>query len=310
MPEEKQFSETLLAVMSYSGPALESHEMDANLFAEAIMANAEIARQVSGIIFGPEIVITVKIKGITKNGVRVDFVYILNQAANTIHLIRESQFVQSTIEFNEIIGAFKPYAIGAGLVGYSIYSWIKNKKAEGIDHVEDHGDTVTIFYKDGTVEIISAKLYRSLYCLKIVNAIKKIITPLSKRGIDKFKFYQQEYKEDPSTVIEKKDLPAFKAYIKSQLEHVKEYGIICSLDRPSYQRKASGWKLVREGQPDITVTIKDKLFLNEVAEDRIKVDPYSLFEVIYQEIRKENKNGNIISKYEVIFVNPIKHEDN
>ncbi len=310
MPKEKRFSETLFSVMSYSGTALTSHEMEADLFAEAIMANAEIARQVSGIVFGPEIVITVKIKGVTKNGVQADIVYVLNQAANTIHLIRENQLVQSVIEFNEIIGAFKPYAFGAGLAGYSIYSWIKNRKAEGIDHIEDHGDTVTIFYKNGTVEKIPTRLYRSLYCLKVTNAIKKIIAPLSKRGIDRFKFYQQECKEDPATVIEKKDVPAFKAYIKSQLEYVKEYKIICSLDRPSYQRKASGWKLVREGQPDITVTIKDKQFLNEVAEGIIKVDPHSLFDVVYQEIRKENKNGDLFSKYEVTFVKPIKHEDN
>ena len=302
--DSRILSENLHMVMSYSGPVLDDHEMDAALFAEAVLANAAIARQVANIVFGPEIIVTVKIKGVTENGVQAELVYVFKQVAETIHLIRENTFVAGVVDFSEITGAAK----FVGKIGYSIYSWIKNHKSDGIKFIEEHGDTATVFYNDGTKEVISSKLYRALYSLKVVNAIKKVIAPLSREGINKFKFFERGKNTSPATVVSKEDIPAFRSYIISQLNYTKEYEIVCFLDRPSYQRKASGWKLVRDGQPDITATIKDKQFLNDVAEDRIKVDPYSLFIVKYSEIRKENKDGTISKRYEVASVKPIENE--
>lgn len=287
--------------MSYSGPDLDEHEMDVKLFADALVGNAQIARSIGNIVFGPNIEVDVKIRAVKENGVIAELLICLSDAQSAIHSLYTSDTMTMIREFKEMAG------ILIGIPGISIYGIIKYLNGRKIENANVGKDLTTITLPDGTQETVSTKLYYVLINIGIVNGIKKLIAPLNRKGIDKFKLFDAQ-SDTPlleTTVIDKEDLPAFKAYIKNQIEYSQEYVIECSLDRPSYQGNALGWKLVRPEHPDITVTVKDKEFLYNVEKNIIKVDAESFFKVWYSEMRRENKNGNIVLKYEATRIIPL-----
>lgn len=287
--------------MSYSGPALDEHEMDVELFADALVGNAQIAKKMGNIVFGPGIEISVKIRAVKENGVLAEILLYISQAPDTIHSLYNNDIMTAIREFVEIFGlcALAPTV--------SIYKFIKYLNARKIKNAVLSGNFTIITLSDDTEETISTKLYYALINVGIVNGIKKLIAPFNRSGIDKYKLLDVPANKSPieTTVINKEDIHAFKAYIKNQVEYTQEHVIECTLDRPSYQGKASGWKLVRSGQPDITVTVKDIGFLDDVANKTIKVDAESLFRVWYVEMRKENKNSDIVLKYEATSIVPL-----
>lgn len=286
--------------MSYSGPDLDEHEMDVKLFADALVGNAQIARSIGSIVLGPEIEVDVKIRAVKENGIQAEILLYVSEAANTIHLLYNNDIMLAIRELKEMLGILPD--------SLSIYLFIKYLKGRKIKNAEIKGENTTVTLPDDTQKTISTKLYYVLINVGIVNGIKKLIAPLNRKGIDKFKLLDAQVDTPPleTTVIDKKeDLPAFKAYIKNQIEYTHEHVIECTLDRPSYQGKAFGWKLVRPGYPDITVTVKDKEFLYDVEKKNIKVDAESIFRVWYIEMRKENKNGDIVLKYEATRIIPL-----
>jgi hypothetical protein len=286
--------------MSYSGSNLDEHEMDVKLFADVLVGNAQMVKNIGNIVFGPNIKVGVKIRAIKENGVQAEILIYLSQAQNVMHSLYVSDTMTMIREFVEMAGLL-------GIPGVSIYKIIKFLNGRKIDNADVGKDITTITLSDGTHETISTKLYYVLINIGIVNGIKKLIAPLNRKGIDKFKLLDVQPDTPPieTTVIDKEDLPAFKAYIKNQIESTQEYVIVCTLDRPSYQGKASGWKLIRQGHPDITVTVKDKEFLYNVEKNIIKVDAESFFRVWYTEIRKENRSGDVVLKYEAMRIIPL-----
>lgn len=287
--------------ISYSGPDLDEHEMDVKLFADALVGNAQIAKNIGNIVFGPNIEVGVKIRAVKENGIQAEILIYLSQIPIAIHSLYTSDTVSMIREFVEMAGIL-------GIPGVSIYKIIKFLNGRKIENAEVGKDLTTITLTDGTQETISTKLYYALINIGIVNGIKKLIAPLNRKGVDKFKLLDTQADRPPivTTVLDKeKDLPAFNAYIKNQIEYSKEYVIECTLDRPSYLRKSTGWKLIRQGHPDITVTVKDKEFLFNVEKNIIKIDAESLFRVWYTEIRKENKNGSIALRYAATRIIPL-----
>lgn len=183
-------AETATFQITYSGKALDNHEMDIRELAPALVAVADLLEESNAIINGGSTKITVNVRGSFKTGsFAIDF-SILQDIFQEILKFFSSEGVTSAVNLLTLVG----FAGGGvtGLIG--LLKRLKNKRIKKIESIENNRVQISITDEE-IIEIDSRvlDLYKSQ---RVRNALEKIIYhPLSREGIEEFRASVPKSKE-------------------------------------------------------------------------------------------------------------------
>lgn len=283
--------------ITYEGKALESHSIDAELFAKSISAASQILKETSRTIYGYEFKVELKITNVEHNCISADFYVIMSRAADAIQFLIDHPLSIFLKKLMELAGIYAPLITPVAWSIVKLYKWLKNRR---IKKTELHKDTVTITLEDGSQETISLELY-DLLCNKELNKqLKKHTRILLSDGIDKMTYYQKNNDEFVETsTFTKEDALIYDIDLEEELSD-RELDIVAELDRPSFHKAKTGWKIVQEGKVlPVPVTITDNYFLADVADGHINVSKGRKFNIhLLEQYSKQGK-----PKYKAISIN-------
>lgn len=296
--------------ISFDGPALVAHEIDAEVFASSLQAHAKLIKEISRITIGPEVDAKVKVKTIEKNGVATELVVqFLQNHQGTIHYLANNELTLLIGDIMTIAGYTVKPLFYTGCSVYAFMRWLKKRKIKNATPKGD--DMMEVLLEDGTVETIKKNLYFAVVNDFVRRFLNSAIAPLRQHGIDVMRngIRYPGGKLIETNVISKDELPLFTSFLQNDEETAVDTTVIGELDRPSFTGNPRGWKLVIPNHPTRTMTIKDKDFLELVDSKAINILKGDKFEVHLRETKTFDKNGKPRFKNEAILVRPVKPFD-
>ncbi|MHB8371077.1 MAG: hypothetical protein ACYDBP_15585 [Leptospirales bacterium] len=239
--------------ITYGGPALETHEMDARDLAGALFALGDLCTAAGNVLYGDTAKIEVKVKASFKeSSFGIDLVLLHNWITSLIDMLNGKDAVASAtaLTFLDYLG-LRPEG---GLVGF--LRRVRGRKAISVEDGEEGTKIVTL--SDGEKleekkEIV--ELYRDVATRR---ELSKILEPLDRDGINEFRVGR----DGNDMSISKEEYPYFR-YIpgdESLLEN--EYEMRFEIVSPVFQ-KGLKWKL-SDGNSTFHADILDENFWKDV----------------------------------------------
>lgn len=273
----------------YSGPILDSGQMDVRELAPALLAIGGLLEESNRVLNAGKATIAVKVKKFEDGSFGISFEVIQNYSSQLIDLF-SGKDCTAALNLLQIIGF--------GGVGYkSLFYLIKKAKGRKPRQAKVLEDGNIEIDFGGEVEEISKPVFNLYIDLKVRKEVENTIKPLSIEGIESFKV------TDNKTVIEtvKKDEVQYFNTPEIEDEKIQERETIALYSIHSLSFKEDNkWRL-SDGTSTFFVTIKDEEFLRKVNENLISFSKGDILELKLKVITWETKDG-MKTEYEAIKV--------
>lgn len=247
MTSRVQFSVT------FDGPALERHEMDARDLAGALFALGDFCSAAGKVLYGESAKVEVKVKAsFQESSFKIDFALIHSWLSALIDMLNGNDAVAAATALS-FLGALG-FLPNGGLIGL-----LRKLKGRKITSIEENNQTkVIIILSDGErweEERNIVELYRDIHTRK---ELAKILNPLEKEGINEFRVGQDGH----TMSISKEEISYFRYVPGDESLNEVEYEMKFEVVSPVFQ-KGLKWKL-SDGTSTFYAEILDDLFWEEI----------------------------------------------
>jgi hypothetical protein len=267
----------------YDGPVLDSHEMDVNDLAPALLAISELLEEANQIINDGKAKIDVRVKGSFKSGSFGIDLSILQSTFDLLNLFNDSH-ITGALNLVNIIGLTGAGA--TGVVGSLLWAlkWLKGRPIEKVLKVSD--DTVEIYTQQESIRI-SVDVLKLLMNFNIRRSIEKMVLPLKKEGIERF-YAKAENKM--VIEIEKTETPYFEAPIpKEEILEDTEFVTNVQLVNVAFQ-ESNKWRF-SDGTTSFFANVTDLGFIHRVQNDTETFAKNDILKVKLRKVQYESPTG-------------------
>lgn len=241
--------------ITYAGPALENHEMDARDLAGALFALGDLCTAAGKVLYGESAKIEVRVKAsFRESSFSIDLAVLHSWISSLIDMLNTKDAVASAnaLVFLDVLGLLPE----GGLVG--LLRKLKGRKITSVEDADSSMKMVTL--EDGERleekrEIVD--LYRDSSTRK---ELSKILDPLDREGIDEFRIGQ----DGNVMTIRKEEYPYFRYVPGDESINENESDMVFEIVSPVFQ-KGLKWKL-SDGNSSFFADILDENFWKEVEE--------------------------------------------
>lgn len=276
--------------ITYSGPALEAHEMDSRDLAGALFALGDLCTAAGKVLYGDTAKIEVKVKAsFRESSFGIDLVLLHNWITSLIDKLNGKDAIAATtaLAFLDALG-FLP---GGGLVGF--LRRMRGRKAISVEDGKDGVKIVTL--SDGERleeknEIV--ELYMDVATRK---ELSKVLEPLDRDGIDAF----QVGRDENAMSILKEEYPYFRYTPGDENLIENEYEMRFEVVSPVFQ-KGLKWKL-SDGNSTFHADILDEDFWKDVEEGN---ESFSIKDILICRVRlvQSMQDDKLKAKYQILKV--------
>ena len=266
--------------IAYDGPALDTHEMDVNDLAPALLAISDLLEEANQIINDGKAKIDVRVKGSFKSG----------SFGVDLSVFQSSFDILNMFNDTHLTGALN-IATAIGLTGTSatcllkVLKWLKGRPIEKVVK-KGNGDRVEIFTQRESLEI-SLDVLKLLMNFNIRRSIEKVVLPLKKEGIDRF--YAKD-KHKKVLEIDQSEIRYFDAPIPTEevLEDI-EFVTNVQLVNVAFQ-ETNKWRF-SDGTTSFFATVTDNGFIHRVQNDTETFAKNDILRVKLRKIQYESPTG-------------------
>ena len=288
--------------ITYEGPDLESHSIDAEAFAQSIAAASRTIKETARALYGYEFNVQTRLRTLEPNCISADLSIFFTRTAETLHLLTSGPIGTFLDDVLKLLG----YIGGAYIISHSIYAalrWIKNRSITGI--TKSNEDMVTLQLEDGETQNIPLKVYDAISNKKLLEAIGQHMQILKTTGIQQIRHFMMNNNSfQEGIMLTKPDMGIENVNI-AITPKADELDLVAELDRPSFLGASRGWKLVLMGKTlPCTITIQDQDFLDAVKTGALTLFKGQKFNIHLIEKKQANQKT---PKYDVTQVMPITH---
>ena len=260
-------------ILTYDGPALQSHEMDVRELAPAMLAVGELFDAMNLLLNGESAEIQVKVKAHEPGCFSVVFDIIQSWRDGAMSLLT-GDYVAAALNLKELLVG------GTGLIW-----WIKHRSGKTPDKVEKlSGNMMRIYYGDESFDV-PLQLLRLYQDLAVRHALEKVVhRPLENPGINLVEFGNREAPLQQVTEAEKE---AFKT------PEVPERILVSDTREAAFSivslafKDDNKWRL-HDGSSPISAIIEDEEFLRKVNANLIR---FAKGDVLVCEVEFSQKQG-------------------
>lgn len=284
----------------YDGSALETHEINVNDLAPALLAIGELMNSVGNVLYGDKFKITVSVKGSFKTGS-----FGVEMIANAQSLLLEAIDLFNGANATAVLNAAGliglGYAAKNNLIGFLL--WLKNRKITKKESIGS--DDVRIYIGDEQYEISNAiwLLYQDYKVRKSLDDL--ISKPLSGEGIDSFAVFDlKNDNKEPLVFVEREQSSYFVAPVLNS-EEINDQVVIMSLQIISISfAEGNKWRF-SDGERLFYADVLDDSFLHRVQNNQESFSKDDLLKVKMR-IRQWRNNKGMKTDYSVMEV--IEHQ--
>lgn len=302
-------SDEIHVAFVYDGEALKNHTIDAKLLAEVFIGVTDLVQRANLIINGGLTVdITTEVCAIETGCVKTVLrflrktdrhLYLLDKKDAVVTVIgligfsyqKNNPFVQipSSVVLSWNLFSFLFKTIGRGK--RIVTTGEKNENSEVPATVEDReGNRETCLVPEPVLELAEDK--------KIRQNAKEIVKPLTNNGIEKLKIQNQEG-VDLQNITKSEAVSFVTATEEEQLLHETVSELPLSFETISF-KEGNKWKF-SDGEKCFSASIKDREFLNDVVESKIRFSKSDMLKAEVKTIQKFKEN-KLQTEYEIIKV--------
>jgi len=281
-------------ILSYTGPALEQHEIGVKELAPALLSIGELLEESNAILNGERATIVVNIKATRPGSVIIDLSVGQHLLSQTLGLF-SSQGVDAVVNAKALLEII--FGIGlaptAGLVG--LIKWVRNRRIKSVTNIKMGKYEITT--EDGDVYIATAEEFKLFGLINIRKKFEAIITrPLLSEGIDGVSFGKQTKQQE----VTKEEAEYFSAPEIEQ-EIIDESEVEMSLQVVSISFQDAGKSRFSDGNATFYAEIKDNEFNQRVKLNEVSFSHDDLLRVKLD--RKQSIGpGGIKTDYQIIKV--------
>jgi len=279
--------------IAYSGPALDSHQMNVKDLAPALLAVGEFFENANAILNGEQAAVVVNIQATREGSVQV----VLTLAQD---LITQATSLFNGEEVNAIsnaAGLLSLLGVGAkggeGLIG--LIKWMNGRGVKSITKIEIDGAKIEL--EDGDVRVVSNKEIRLFQFLNIRKNLEAIIAiPLKKDGIESVVFENGTSREE----VTKEEGRYFESpEVVEEVIDEREIESNLQIVNVSFQ-DAGKWRF-SDGASLFYADIKDEAFIEKVGKNETY---FAKEDVLKVKLRRKQSilAGRITTEYTIIEV--------
>lgn len=240
-------------IVAYDGDALKLHTMDVKDLAPALLSLGELLEDSNRIINGGKLGVKVKVKALSQGSFEIHLDLLTNTLTHLSSFLSGNE-ITSILNLKEIL-----FTSESGIIGIII--WMRGRKPK----IKDLKNGYHELNIEGNTIVVSSKALTLLKDIGIRQLLERIVEPLKKEGISEF-FTIEKNKKQLS--ISKEDVKYFEAPTIEEekiveYEHEAAYSIISLAFKEDNK-----WRL-HDGTSTISVSVKDKEFLNKVEKNHI-----------------------------------------
>lgn len=276
--------------ITYGGPALETHEMDARDLASALFALGDLCTAAGKVLYGDTAKIEVKVKAsFRESSFGIDLHLLHSWISSLIEKLngKDATAAANALAFLSALG----FLSNGGLVG--LLRKMRGRRPVSIEDGES--GTKIIILSDGerleeAGEVV--ELYRDISTRK---ELSKILDPLDANGVDKFLIGYGEQ----SVVISKEEYPYFRYTPGEENLLENEYEMRFEIVSPVFQ-KGLKWRL-SDGNSVFYVDILDEGFWESVEKGN---ESFSIKDILVCRVRlvQTMQDDTLKARYQILKV--------
>ncbi len=241
--------------VTYNGPALDNHEMDARDLAGALLAVGDLVGDAANALYGEGVKTTVKVRASFPAG---SFGIDLSLHQNILHSIvalLDGHTAEAMANASGILGLIW------GMV--NLVKWLRNRRIRSVEKRRDN--LLAVLLEDGDSQEFDERVLKLFQDLKSRNSLSKVLSPVAKSGIDGVIF-----KEGSSEAIEivKNELGYFDVPVQPDDLLIDETRTMALSIVSLAFKEENKWRL-SDGSSTIYAGISDKEFLKKVDENLV-----------------------------------------
>lgn len=289
------------ARIAYSGPALDSGEMDVRELAPALMAFADLVDDAYSAIGGEKKIKVMLSEDSIKKG-SFDITLFLQYT-----ILEQAKLFMTSADENGLSALLQLLGWGTGgIVG--IFSFIKMVRNRSISKATsiNNNSQVRVDFSDGKYIDISGNLFKIYVNEKCRADIENVVKPLAQDGIDSFELRDPNDYEDkkPIEIVSKNERNYFDAppAREEDFPETTEQEMLVRIKSLTFE-KDQKWRFT-DGENTFWAKIEDKDFLSKVEDGQPFADGDMLRIRYYT--KQKIKNGNLSTEYVITKVLEIK----
>ncbi len=263
----------------YDGPVLDTHEMDVNDLAPALLAISELLEEANQIFNEGKAKIDIRVKGSFKSGSFGVDLSVFQSAFDILNLFNDSHLT-GALNLLTAIGfiAATPSCLIA------VLKWLKGRPIEKVIKIDDN--TVEIYTQQESIEI-SLDVLKLLTNFNVRRSIEKVVLPLKKEGIESF--YTKD-KTKKIVEINKSEIRYFDAPIPTEevLEDT-EFTANVQLVNVAFQ-ETNKWRF-SDGTTSFFATVTDNDFIHRVQNNTETFAKNDILKVRLRKLQYESPTG-------------------
>lgn len=312
---------TAKARIAYSGPALETGDMDVRELAPALIAFADLVENANRVLGGQQKIRVMLNQDSIKRG-SFDITFLLD--ANILDEAKLLLGWADELRLSDLLAALGWDAVGKAadvvtlaqaakgiLVGggvFKLIQWVRGRQLANITHPEKGKAEITL--QDGEKGIVDEKTLKVFLDVNCRISIEKIVHPLSKEGIDSFELRDPAKGDSaPIETITVEDVPNFVAPSAKPMEDETpepppEQEILARIISINFEK--GKWRLT-DGTNAFWVSMCDEEFNKRVESREIAFASGDMLKIRYH-IEQAVKGGKLSSDYIVTKVMELKKQ--
>ena len=272
----------------YSGPVLESGQMDVRELAPALLAIGNLLEESNRVLNEWRATIAVKVKRFEDGSFGISFDVIQGYASQVVDLFSGKQFTAA---------ANLLQIIGFSVVGYkSLFYLLKKARGRKPQHAKTLEDgNIEIEFSAQEVEIVEKPVFDIYRDLKVRKEVENTLKPLTIDGINSFNV---RYNNFTIETVNESELRYYETPdIENEIIQEEETTALYSIHSLSFKDE-NKWRL-SDGTSTFFVTIKDEEFLRKVNDNLISFSKGDILTLKLRVITWDTKEG-IKTDYEAI----------
>lgn len=273
----------------YDGPSLDTHEMDVNDLAPALLAISELLEEANQVINEGRAKIEVRVKGSFKSGSFGVDLSIFQSSLDILNLFNDTHFT----------GALN-IAAALGVISWTgkslldVLKWLRNRPIEKVLKINE--DTVEIYTQQESIQI-KLEVLKLLTNFNVRRSVEKMVLPLNKEGIERF---FTKVKDEIAIEINKSEVHYFQAPVpKEEILEDVEFVTNVQLVNVAFQ-ESNKWRF-SDGTTSFFATVTDNAFIYRVQNDVETFAKNDILKVKLRKLQYESPSG-IRTEYFVLDV--------
>ncbi|MHB1285551.1 MAG: hypothetical protein ACYCYP_03150 [Leptospirales bacterium] len=245
--------------ITYDGPALDNHAMDARELAGALFAVGDLFEDAGSALYGDEVKTNIKVQASFRTGsFGIDLSLHQNILHSLIHLLdgNRATAIANAAGILALIGM-----TGNGLIG--LLKWVKGRRIKQIETKNEQ--TVVVILEDEDQKEVEVKVIKLYLDIKTRGSLLKVLAPVYRTGIESITFGDET---QIGIEIRKEELDYFTIPPQSDdLLLDEERTMALSIISLAFKEE-NKWRL-SDGTSTIYAEIVDRKFLDEVDQNLI-----------------------------------------